>query len=224
MKKGENFQKKYWALLENKKKLPKDLKKVSKINSHLFFQKVNSNNKSFIKKMISNLYAGEFYLIKNVVSKKYIDKLKLQLTDYSRKNKSSFHKMLEKCPNFWRIQDENLAKKYSFMAVRDSYYFFRWNKENFKLWKNFDKIWSYIKFLGGLRLDEYKKNTPKDIVIDRIQIVRYPEKTGYNEPHFHDPINQRLIISLYMSKMGSDYSEGGTYFFKKIKKLMLKKA
>ena len=90
MKKRENFQKKYWALLENKKKFPKNLKKVSKINSHLFFQKVNSNNKSFIKKMISNLYAGEFYLIKNVVSKKYIDKLKLQITDYSKKNKSSF--------------------------------------------------------------------------------------------------------------------------------------
>ena len=85
MKKRENFQKKYWTLLENKKNCPKELKKINKINSHLFFQKINSNNELFIKKVISNLYAGEFYLIKNVIPKKYLDKLKLQLKDYSKK-------------------------------------------------------------------------------------------------------------------------------------------
>ena len=138
-------------------------------------------------------------------------------------NFSSFHKMTERCPNFWRRQDEKLAKKYSVAAVRDSYYFFRWNKENFKVWKNFDNIWGCIKLLGGLKYNDFKKNTPKDKLIDRIQIVRYPEKTGKIEPHIHDPFHQRLIISLYMSKSGTNFSSGGTYFFKKNKKINAEK-
>ena len=30
--------------------------------------------------------------------------------------------------------DEKIAKKYSVVAVRDSYYFFRWNKDNNQFW------------------------------------------------------------------------------------------
>jgi len=47
--------------------------------------------------------------------------------------------------------------------------------------------------------------------------------TGRTEPHVHDPVNQRLIISLYMSRIGSDFSSGGTYFFKKNKKINAEK-
>lgn len=54
--------------------------------------------------------------------------------------------------------------------------------------------------------------------MDRVQVVRYPENTGHTESHFHDPINQRIIISVYMSKKNKDYNNGGTYFFKRNKK------
>jgi len=211
--------KSFWTSLESNKKNPSDLKKINKINSDLFIKKIKSKNQLFIKKMIAGLYAGEVYIIKNAISKQYINKLKLNLVDYSKKNNSSFYKMLEKCPNYWIRQDEKLKKKYSFMAIRDSYYFFRWNKEDFKIWKNFDNIWGCIKLLGGLKHNEFKKNTPKNIVVDRVQVVRYPEMTGRTEPHVHDPIHQRLIISVYMSKMGKDFSSGGSYLFKKNKKI-----
>ena len=127
--------------------------------------------------------------------------------------------MKENCPNFWRKVSENEAKKYSFMAIKDAYYFFRWNKENFQLWKNFNKIWSYLKYLGGLNFDTYEKNTPKNRIVDRIQIARYPENTGFCELHSHPPKNQRLIISVYMSEIKKDYLLGGTHFFKKKKKI-----
>ena len=39
------------------------------------------------------------------------------------------------------------------------------------------------RFLMGLRPDEYEKNTPKDGVVDRIQIVQYPPRVGFLEPH-----------------------------------------
>ena len=80
-------------------------------------------------------------------------------------------------------------------------------------------LWGNIKILGGLKFNEYVENTPKNIIVDRIQVVRYPEKTGFIEPHQHDPINQRLIISVYMSKKGEDFHTGGTFFYKNKEKV-----
>ena len=214
---------KKWADIENKKN-PKYLKKIIKINSKDFIKKIKKKDKKYINSLIIKLYSGDFIILKNSVNKRYIDNLKLELVKIAQTNKSSYHKMKEGCPNFWRRQDENIAKKYSFQAVRDSYYFFRWNREKLKIWKKFDQIWSTIKFLGGLNFDSFIKNTPKDIVIDRVQIVRYPENTGHTEPHFHDPVNQRIIISLYMSEINQDFNLGGTYFYsKKNKKINVEK-
>ena len=56
---------------------------------------------------------------------------------------------------------KKLQKKYSVKAIRDSYYFFRWNKENQSVWKKFDGYWSKIKYLGGLSKNSYKKIYPR---------------------------------------------------------------
>ena len=130
MKKEKNFIKKYWEQLENKKKFTRELKKIHKINSKLFFEKIKSKDRVFIKKMIFNLYSGDFYVIKNVISKKYLEELKLKLVNYSQKTDSSFHKMYENCPNFWRRHAGDLVKKYSIIAVKDAYYFFRWKRQS----------------------------------------------------------------------------------------------
>jgi hypothetical protein len=211
--------KKYWNIVEIRKNKPRNLRRIVAITYGNFIKILKDNNK--IKKIINNLYSGDFYIIKNVIRKNEIERLKKDLIDYSKKKPSSFFKILENCPNFWRRQDEDIAKKYSFVAVRDSFYFFRWNKEKLGIFKLFNPIWRYIKYLSGLNFDEYEKNTPKDVVVDRVQIVKYPEDSGYTVPHVHDPINQRLIISIYFSQKGLDYSSGGTYFYKNNKKINL---
>ena len=38
--------------------------------------------------------------------------------------KQSFHKMKEKCPNFHRIINEKISKKYSANHIKHSFYFF----------------------------------------------------------------------------------------------------
>ena len=64
------------------------------------------------------------------------------------------------------------------------------------------------------------KNTPKDGVVDRIQIVKYPSKYGFLEPH-SDPYKfQRLFISGYMSKKGKDFLGGGFYVLSKKNKIL----
>lgn len=214
------FIKDHWYNLE-KGLSPKYLRNIISLDTNFFYsilQKPNENKKK-INNLISNLYRGDLIILKKAISENYIKNLQYELYKISKKQKSTFYKMNKKCPNFWRRQSEKIAKKYSVKAVRDSYYFFRWNSDKLNLWKNFDKPWKKIKILGGLKENSFVKNIPKDGIIDRIQVVKYPENTGYIEPHSHNPINQRLIISVYMSKKNLDYKKGGTCFYKKNKKI-----
>jgi len=204
----------YWKKIESKKK-PIFLRKIRLIKKNYLYKTIKLENNKSLMKVVSNLYKGDFYIIKRFIKKKDIDRLKIQLVKYSKKNKSAFHKMHEGCPNFWRRQDESIAKKYSFQAVRDSFYFFRWNKDDFRIWSIFDSIWRHLKYLEGMDPYKYEKNTPKDFTVDRIMVVKYPENTGLAEPHIHSTVNQKFGISVYFSKLGKDYSSGGTYFFKK---------
>jgi hypothetical protein len=213
----------YWKNIESRKK-PIFLRKIRLIKKSYLYKIIKSGANNSLMKIVSNLYKGDFYIIKKVIKKKDIDYLKIKLVKYSKINKSTFYKMYEGCPNFWRRQDESIARKYSFKAVRDSFYFFRWNKENFGIWRIFNKIWRHLKYLEGLDPYKYEKNTPKDLTIDRIMVVKYPENTGLAEPHVHSTINQKFGISVYFSKLGKDYSSGGTYFFiKKGKKFNVEK-
>ena len=43
-----------------------------------------------------------------------------------------------------------------------------------------------LKFSAGLSIDQYETNTPKDKIVERVQIVRYIPK-GFVEPHV-DPV------------------------------------
>ena len=67
----------------------------------------------------------------------------------------------------------------------------------------------------GLNAREYESNTPKDGVVDRIQVVQYPSKVGYLEPHTDPHQHQRLFFSGYMSKQGEDFEGLGFYLINK---------
>jgi len=164
------------------------------------------------KSIIDNLYTGNFLLIKKAIPASFLSQLKKKLLDIEISTPSSFHKITENCPNFHKSIDDKIDTKYSIKSTRHSFYFFRWNKESNQVFKEFDNIWSDIKLLSGLKRESFIKNTPKDGIVDRVQVVKYPVNTGYIEPHQHNVLNQRLIISIYMSKQGMDYKDGGTYF------------
>jgi hypothetical protein len=119
--------------------------------------------------------------------------------------------MLEGTPDFHRLIDEELGKKYSFFQVKHSAYFFPWNDDPLNLFPVIMPRWRPLKFLGGFRWDEYEKNTPKDGVVDRIQIAHYMPQVGMLETHSDPYKHQRLFISAYMDKRGVDYEGGGFY-------------
>ena len=123
----------YWEYLETRS-APVNAKEIKIIDkktfNSLFVNSRREKNSLNLRKVIKNLYEGHPYIVKNAISKNFIEKLKGKLVKISSSSKSSFYKMDFMCPNFWRRQSEKVAKKYSVKAVRDSYYFFRWNKEN----------------------------------------------------------------------------------------------
>ena len=63
----------------------------------------------------------------------------------------------------------------------------------------------------GYKPNHFEKNTPKDGIVDRIQVVQYPSKYGFIEPHSDPYKHQKFFISGYMSKKGKDYIDGGFY-------------
>jgi hypothetical protein len=207
------FIKDYWIDLKSHSQGPINLRSIKILD----FEKVKIADKfddlSLYKHIINNLYKGDVYIFKNVLELDFVKNVKEDLVNFSKNNESTFFKMDHKCPNFWRRIDSNNNKKYSLKSVKNAYYFFRWNKDFKYLWRELDKFWSILKLLSGFPKNKFKKSSPEDGYVDRIQIVQYPKNTGYIEMHQHkDTYNTPLSSSIYLSQLGKDFSEGGGYF------------
>ena len=219
--------KKFWNKLEQKKTPPNYVSKVSLIKFVDLKKSINDKNEFFIKNIIKKMYNGEAFIVRGA-AKKNLKKIVINLAKfYDNKQKPSFHKMLDGTPNFHRIIDEKITKKYSLYAIKHSYFFYNWNIKT-KLEKKFKnevyKHWRYIKYLAGNKKFEYEKNIPSQFQIDRLQIVNYPLGGGELRDHVDPRKNQRIVSGLIMSKIGEDFSEGGFYFRdKKNKKINIEK-
>lgn len=125
----------FWETIEIKQS-PRYLRNVINLESKKFIKNLKKNNFEYILDLILKLYSGDVLILKKAIDKKYIDQLKKNLVSFSSKNPSSFYKINEGCPNFWRRQDENIAKKYSFKAVRTRFIFLGGIKKNLRFGKH----------------------------------------------------------------------------------------
>ena len=164
-----------------------------------------------VEYLVESLYSGDIFIFKNAFSKDFMEEVKRKAFEYGKSRPSEFHKMLEGTPDFHRIIDLETGKKYSFQVCKHSCFFYPWNDDPLNLFKEVYHKWRVVKTLMGLDSREYEKNTPKDGVIDRIQIAQYPSKIGFLEPHSDPYLHQRLFFSGYMTKRGVDYEDGGFY-------------
>lgn len=206
----------YWKYLEQKFSPPRYVKKITELEFKKLKQIVNLKKEASIKKIIKNMYVnGEAFILKKCATKN-LKKVMLDLTDYYiRTKKPSFHKMLDGVPNFHRMIDKEITKKYSLFTIKHSFYFYNWNiksKLEKKLKNGAYYHWRYIKFLAGNSKTKYEHNIPSDGQIDRLQIVRYPSGGGQLKDHVDARKNQRVVSGIVMSKRGIDYKKGGFYF------------
>ena len=200
-----------WERLERSKPRPERVRNVVEMDYWDFKDKVQRQEESFVDSVTVSLYAGDVYLIKNAFPKEFMVALRENAHAYTKNRPSEFYKMLEGTPDFHRIIDLEDGKKYSFRVCKHSCYFYPWNNDPLSLFPPIYERWRAVKLLMGLRPDEYEKNTPKDGVVDRIQVVRYPPRIGFLEPHSDPYRYQRLFFSGYMSKRGVDFQGGGFY-------------
>jgi hypothetical protein len=207
----ENKYKPAWEKLESSTPRPARVRTVIETDYEEFRKKVQQQADSFVESIVSSLYAGDAYLLKRAFPADFMINLRKKVDEYWKAKPSEFFKMLEGSPDFHRIIDLEAGKKYSFRGCKHSCYFYPWNDDPLNLFEPIYERWRVMKLLMGLRPDDYEKNTPKDGVVDRIQVVRYPPGIGFLEPHSDPYLHQRVFFSGYMSKRGVDYQGGGFY-------------
>ena len=187
---------KYWETLENKNPPPKHVKKISIIEFDKLKKSINEKNELFIKGLAKKMYSGEAFIIRNAAKKNLRNVIIKLAKYYDKKQKPSFHKMLDGTPNFHRIIDKKITKKYSLYAIKHSYFLYNWNIKT-KLQKEFKdgvyRHWRYVKFLAGNNKFAYEKNIPSQNQIDRLQIVNYPNGGGELRDHVDPRKNQRIV-------------------------------
>ena len=215
-----NKYKVFWDKVEALGERPKYASKIITINYDEFAEKVEKQEDNFVEEIVNSLFKGDIYILKNGFSKYFMNDLRDKVFKIWSSTEPSFHKMIEGCPNFHRKQDEEIAKKYVFMSVRHSYYWFNWNGDSMSVNSEINKRWRIFKFLGGLKKDSFEKNTPKDGIVDRYQVARYLPGIGRSETHSDPYQNQKFFISAFMSKKGLDYKSGGCYVVKPGDKLL----
>ena len=206
-----NRYKAIWEELEATHDHPTRLRHVHHVQFDEFERCIREQDPGSVKEIVTSLHAGDVYLVRGAFPGEFITDLKRRIHEYWSSRPPAFHKMLEGSPDFHRIIDEELAKNYSFKMVKHSAYFYPWNDDPLGLFPVVMPRWRPFKFLGGVGWKAYENNTPKDGVVDRIQVVRYLPRIGMLETHSDPFKHQRLFISGYMSKRGVDYDGGGFY-------------
>ena len=212
---NESSMRNYWQKMEVKKAPPKFVRKINILEFSKLKKSINEKNEIFVKNLAKKMYDGEAFILRNAASKKLKNIIIEIAKEFDRKQKPSFHKMLDGTPNFHRIIDKKITKKYSLYAIKHSYFLYNWNIKS-KLEKKFKdgvyRHWRYVKVLAGNNKFQFEKNIPSQFQIDRLQIVNYPHGGGELRDHVDPRKNQRVVSGLIMSKKGIDFNEGGFYF------------
>ena len=118
----------YWSFLEKKYPAPKTIGVIKKIEFDELKKAIDGKNEKFLKKLIRGMYVKkEAYILKNSAPKKFKETIIDLANHYKKTRKPSFYKTLDGVPNFHRIIDKNITKKYSVYAIKHSFFFFIWN-------------------------------------------------------------------------------------------------
>ena len=207
---------KYWVELEEKYSPPSYVKKIKNLEFEDLKNAVNNKKEKYLRELIRNMYLKkEAYILKNAAPKNFKKTIIDLANHYKKRRNSTFHKMLNGTPNFHRVIDKKITKKYSLYAIKHSFYFYNWNiktKLEKKLKDGAYRHWRYVKFLAGNKKKSFENNIPSDGQIDRLQVVRYPAGGGQLRDHVDPRKNQRVVTGLIMGKIGKDFQRGGFYF------------
>ena len=181
------------------------LNDVHKINRDDFLS-LSEDQKQEIK---SNILNGSVYIVKKAIQRNDIRNITSNIinkNDLSPSNPT----MLEGIKNIYYVSE---PKGGTYEALDQSWYFFPWNKDKTGLTNILQDVFDQVIAMNGYNPSLIKKNTPKDIIIQRFHLIFYPEGNGKISKHI-DPINIININSgVYITEFGNDYDSGGFYVY-----------
>lgn len=198
-----------WENFSSKIEEPSFINEIHVLDYNDFEKKVREGDKSFAFDLIEKLLLGDAFVLKQAFSETLCENIVDWCFNDISQTETGFHKILDGVPNFHRIIDKEITKKYSTRQIRHSHYFFRWNKDRFNIWEKITPLWEVAKIIGGYNKDEYLYNIPSTGATDRLQIIRYPSGGGGLKPHIDAKKNQKVIYGLMLSTRGISYHEGG---------------
>ena len=138
----------YWTILEGLRNPPIGVTSIEEINFADLKKIIDLNDEASIKNLMEAMYSGSAWILRNAASPELRSVMLELATEYSKNTDSSFHKMLDGCPNFHRVITEEVTKKYSLYAIKHSFYFYNWNIKT-ELEKRFKDLvyenWRYKK-------------------------------------------------------------------------------
>ena len=129
----ENLYREEWEAIEDEKTQPRCLGKIITISYKEFSEKVLEQDPRFVRDVVHSLYSGDVYILKQGFSEKFMRDITEKLHQHGQQTPSSFHKMLDGCPDFHRAITPELAKNYSMRQIKHAYYFFTWNNDPYNL-------------------------------------------------------------------------------------------
>ena len=198
-----------WEKYLSKHGEPSKTKGVEEIEWHSLIEVLRSHDIKKIEMIIDKLAQGYFLLIKRVLDENDLHQLNVNFSNFMNSEPSSFHKIHDGVPNFWRDITEELSTRYAVPQVKKTSYWFHWNEASKDVYRLIMPIYRALKALGGKSPTEYENNIPSTGKVDRIQLVHYPAGTGKLDAH-HDPKeSQRLIMSGYTTRRGVHFEGGG---------------
>ena len=169
------------------------------------------NNQSKTEEMIADFLDGDVFIIKHVLDKCVAREIKEDVYKYGNTTPQQYLKADSfRTPNFHCSSLENQTRD-GYNEHAHSYFFWRWNPDDLKIFERIDEYWGVIKILNGLGEDGLKNNTPEDKVIDRVQILNYPINTGKITSHCDVARWQKTNVAISLTEAGLDYESGGLY-------------
>ena len=203
--------KKKWDEVLKDGACPKYLRSVVRIPFGDFRDKARSASPAFVSEFIGSIYAGDLWVVERTLSAEQVAAIKHTTLSFRSDRPESNPKVVEGCDHFHVAFDGSSAPPGGYVAADHSSYFFRWNGDAFGLFGMVDDVWGLGKILSGRAPDQYRVNTPKDLFVDRIQIIQYPAGIGQITTHIDPFITMKLNLGIFMTTYGVEYQHGGFF-------------
>lgn len=199
-----------WKKIRSEAEAPKSISSVRIIDGNEFSNLIISGELEDALQIAKDLYEGTAFILKNCIDPEDASALIEKVKSWGDNSKSEYRKITGDGAENFHHEQMKVQKEVSggYHSLEHSYYFFGWNDDDLGIFNLVDKYWSAVKVLSGNKSTDFRKNRPKDGVVDRISVIHYPEGSGYISVHSDPDKTQKTLLGCPLTTMGKDYPFG----------------